>query len=180
MRALVQMLKREVERRAGSPQGNQTQAFQQTRDLGSKAARRNALIDGCSVLRPLPAVSDRMRRVRRSNTFPEQAVRRIIRSLGASYRICPLNLPGRPDIANRSHRWAVFVHGCFWHGHEGCRLATTPKRNVGFWAAKIAANRRRDADKTRALRSLGFRVLVVWQCELRKHSLLEQRLKRFL
>lgn len=131
-------------------------------------------------MRPLSAVSDRMRRVRRSNTLPEQAVRRIIRSLGASYRICPPNLPGRPDIANCCHQWAVFVHGCFWHGHEGCRLATKPKRNAAFWAAKIAANKRRDAGKTRALRSLGFQVLVVWQCELAKHRLLEQRLKRFL
>src|SRR5260370_1688598 len=106
-------------------------------------------------LQPLPSVSYRMRRVRRSNTLPEQAVRRIIRWMGVSYRVCPLNRPGRPDIANRSHQWAVFVHGCFWHGHDGCRLATKPKRNMAFWLAKIATNKRRDADKTRGLRSLG-------------------------
>jgi DNA mismatch endonuclease (patch repair protein) len=127
-----------------------------------------------------PAVSDRMRRVRRSNTGLERAVRQILRDLGARYRVCSPGLPGRPDIANRSHQWAVFVHGCFWHGHARCGLATIPKTNATFWAAKLAANRQRDAAKARALRSLGFRVLVVWQCELRNYRRLERRLKDLL
>ena len=121
-----------------------------------------------------------MRRVRRSDTAPERVVRGILRELGSRYRICAPDLPGRPDIVNRRHRWAVFVHGCFWHGHDGCGLAKVPKTNVKFWTDKLAANRRRDEHKARALRLLGFRVLVVWQCELRDRRRLGQRFRRFL
>lgn len=146
-------------------------------DLSSSPLRTR---DGYRVSRPQPAVSDRMRLVRRRNTLPEQAVRRVLRSLGVRYRICPPKLPGRPDIANRSHQWAVFVHGCFWHGHDNCSLATMPKTNRAFWTAKLKANRRRDLAKARALRSIGFRVLTVWQCELSQPGRLEGRLIRFL
>ncbi len=69
-------------------------------------------------------------------------------------------------MANKSARWAIFVHGCFWHAHETCALATVPKTNTAFWTAKLAANRERDAMKVEALRNLGYKVIVVWQCEL--------------
>jgi DNA mismatch endonuclease, patch repair protein len=123
------------------------------------------------VSRPPPAsdaaTAARMRAVRRSGTKEERAVRAWLRARGIAYRIAPKTLPGRPDLANRRHGWALFVHGCFWHGHPGCAQATMPKRNGPFWADKIDANRRRDAQKEAALRALGFDVVVVWGCEAR-------------
>ena len=107
-----------------------------------------------------------MRRVRQKDTAPERALRKLLTARGLRYRVCPKDLPGRPDIANKSQRWAIFVHGCFWHGHRGCRLATLPKTNRAWWSAKLHANRARDARKVQALRDLGFAVVVVWQCEL--------------
>jgi DNA mismatch endonuclease (patch repair protein) len=107
-----------------------------------------------------------MRRVRQRDTAPELAVRRQLSKLGVRYRICPRDLPGRPDLANKTRRWAVFVHGCFWHHHARCRLATVPASNRAFWTTKFEANRSRDARKVKALQSLGFRVFVVWQCQL--------------
>jgi DNA mismatch endonuclease (patch repair protein) len=121
-----------------------------------------------------------MRRVRQRDTTPEQAVRRTLRQLGSRYRVCSPSLPGRPDIANQRHRWAIFVHGCFWHAHRRCPLATIPKSNTAFWRSKFAANRRRDTRKEQALRSLDFRVLVVWQCELANDETLEKRLAQFV
>ena len=108
-----------------------------------------------------------MRRQRTRNTLPEVVVRRALRELGMSYRTCNSDLAGSPDAANRKRRWAVFVHGCFWHHHDGCRRATVPKRNHAFWLAKFAQNRERDARAARELRSLGFRVVTVWECETR-------------
>jgi DNA mismatch endonuclease (patch repair protein) len=121
--------------------------------------------------------SERMRGIRQKDTAPEVAVRQIVHGLGARFRVCPRALPGRPDIANRRGRWAVFVHGCFWHGHDGCRLYTVPKTNSSFWREKIRANRERDGRKESQLRELGFVVLVVWQCELDHPQLLRRRLR---
>lgn len=106
-----------------------------------------------------------MRRVRKVGTPAEDKVARICRELGLSYRRNVKSLPGSPDLANRSRRWAVFVNGCFWHAHSGCRKATVPKRNNEFWTSKFAANRRRDARKIRELRALGYRVMLVWECQ---------------
>lgn len=108
-----------------------------------------------------------MKAVRRRDTKPEVEVRRLLWNEGARFRLCPRDLPGSPDIANKRARWAVFVHGCFWHGHRNCKLATVPKSNTAFWEAKLAANRQRDTRKVLALRRLGYRVLVIWQCALR-------------
>lgn len=127
-----------------------------------------------------PATSARMRRIRTSHTAPELEVRRIVHRLGARYRACPRSLPGRPDLANQRKKWAVFVHGCFWHGHEGCRLYRLPKTNSTFWEKKVEANRERDARKEAALRSLGLRVAVIWQCELNEPERLERRIREFL
>jgi len=92
-------------------------------------------------------------------------VRRILYSLGHRYRVQNRNLPGSPDIANRSRRWAIFVHGCYWHRHAGCKKATTPKRNSEFWKAKFERNVQRDASAVRELEAMGFRVVTVWECE---------------
>lgn len=119
-----------------------------------------------------------MKLVRRGGTAPELAVRKILSKLGLRYRLNVRSLPGTPDVANQAARWALFVHGCFWHRHAGCRLASTPKSNQAFWSRKFDANVARDARKERALVAAGFRVVTVWQCELADPSTLERRLAR--
>lgn len=107
-----------------------------------------------------------MQRVRQSGTPGEDRVASVCRTLGLSYRRNVASLPGSPDLANKSRRWAVFVNGCFWHNHKGCSRATIPKRNRAFWVAKLAGNRRRDARKIRQLRAASYRVLLFWECDL--------------
>jgi DNA mismatch endonuclease Vsr len=116
-------------------------------------------------LRTDPATSARLGRIRQKDTKPEQIVRAILSSFGVHYRLRNRDLPGSPDIANRARRWVIFVHGCFWHAHAGCRRATTPKRNKEFWVTKFNANRTRDARAVLALERSNYRVLVVWECE---------------
>lgn len=107
-----------------------------------------------------------MQRVRRSGTPAEDRVASLCRQLSLAYRRNVRSLPGTPDLANKSAGWAIFVNGCFWHHHTGCGKATMPTRNRQFWSNKLAANRKRDAKKIRQLRAAGFRVLLVWECEL--------------
>lgn len=127
-----------------------------------------------------PATSKRMGGVRQRNTSPELIVRGVLYSFGLRYRTNNRDLPGSPDIANRSHQWAVFVHGCFWHRHPGCHLTTTPRRNRDFWVAKFNTNKKRDRRVQAELRDQGYRVLVVWECETRDEASLKRRLKREL
>jgi DNA mismatch endonuclease (patch repair protein) len=129
---------------------------------------------------PAPDTSTRMRAVRQRDTAPELQARRILHRLGARFRVCPPDLPGRPDIANKSRKWCVFVHGCFWHGHSACMLARLPRTNNRWWTEKISANKRRDARKEAAMRELGFRVAVVWQCELFDEASVARRLRSLL
>ncbi len=110
--------------------------------------------------------SERMRAVRQRHTKPEVTLRKLLWTLGVRYRCNDRSLPGSPDIVNRNGKWAVFVHGCFWHGHDGCRKATVPKRNTAFWLEKISTNRERDRRKADALRELGLEVVTVWQCQI--------------
>ncbi len=107
-----------------------------------------------------------MSRVRRRDTAAEQIVGRALRGLGQAYRKNVRGLPGAPDFANRRRKWAIFVNGCFWHRHTGCRRGATPKSNVDFWEPKLARNRRRDAQAIKALRRAGFVVGLVWECRL--------------
>jgi DNA mismatch endonuclease, patch repair protein len=104
--------------------------------------------------------------VRQTGTAAELSVGRALRKLGLFYRKNVRALPGSPDFANRAACWAVFVNGCFWHAHTGCRRATLPKSNHEFWISKFTRNRSRDAAAIRALRAAGFRVVVIWECEL--------------
>ena len=120
--------------------------------------------------------SELMTAIRTRNTVPELAVRRIAHRMGLRFRLHRKDLPGRPDLVFPKHRLAVFVHGCFWHRHEGCRLASTPKTRTRFWTEKFAANVDRDARQEAALRKLGWRVLVVWQCETKVEAVMEHRL----
>jgi len=119
-----------------------------------------------------PITSERMKRVRRCDTLPEVKLRKLLWSQGLRYRCNVAGLPGSPDLVNRREGWAIFVNGCFWHGHQGCKRATIPKRNSAFWEEKIAANRLRDMAKVTALRQLGLEVLTVWECEIAKIDVL--------
>lgn len=130
--------------------------------------------------------SSMMSAVAQKDTPPERAVRRILRALGHHYRVRNSDLPGSPDIANRSRRWAVFVHGCFWHGHKNCPKTKSgsgfriPKSNAEFWREKLVANRLRDARAIRELREREFTVILVWECELREPQAVADRLARVL
>lgn len=106
-----------------------------------------------------------MARIRGRDTAPELAFRRALRARGIGYRLQARDLPGRPDLVFRGARLAVFVHGCFWHRHGGCRLASTPKSSTSFWSAKFAANVARDRRSVERLGALGWRVGIVWECE---------------
>ena len=125
-----------------------------------------------------PARSALMKRVRRSGTKPEEEVAAILRQLGIRMRRNVKGLPGTPDFANKSRKIAIFVHGCFWHGHRGCKLAELPRTNALFWKEKLLANRRRDVQKVDMLLQAGFVVEMVWQCDL-KTGRAESRLARF-
>lgn len=102
-----------------------------------------------------------------ANTAPEVAVRRYLHAAGLRFRLHDKRLPGRPDIVLPGHRIAIFVHGCFWHRHPGCRYTTTPATRVAFWRDKFASNIERDKAKADMLDTLGWTVLVVWECETR-------------
>lgn len=124
------------------------------------------------------ARSELMRRVRQKGTAAEGHVARILSGHGLHYRKNVKSLPGSPDFANKSKKWAVFVNGCFWHHHDDCPRATIPKRNRGFWKEKFRANKGRDADKIERLHRQGFRVMTVWECELESRSL-DRRIVKF-
>lgn len=109
-----------------------------------------------------------MRRVKGRDTGPELAVRKILRAAGIGYRLGGCGLPGRPDVTMKGRRIALFVHGCFWHGHDCARGARQPKTNADYWIAKIDRNRARDANAMRRLQAAGWRAVVVWECDLRR------------
>ena len=117
-----------------------------------------------------------MARVKGRDTGPERAVRRILTGLGVRYRLQRRDLPGSPDIVMAGRRLAVFVHGCFWHGHACKRGARAPKANAAYWSAKIARNVARDAAAHAALEAAGWTVLTVWECELKDEAALASRL----
>ncbi|WP_375599071.1 very short patch repair endonuclease [Devosia sp. Naph2] len=116
-----------------------------------------------------------MRAVRGKNTRPEIKVRKLLHRMGLRFRLHDRHLPGKPDIVLRKHRTIVFVHGCFWHRHEGCKLTRTPKSRVQFWTDKFRTNVRRDAMNVEALKEAGWNVIVVWECEAKDLAALEQR-----
>ena len=120
-----------------------------------------------------------MARVKAKNTKPELAVRRLAHAMGYRFRLHRKDLPGAPDLVFPGRRKALFVHGCFWHGHDCARGARAPKTNAAYWRAKIARNRARDAAAMAGLRSLGWTAHVIWECELKSEDL-PRRLRRFL
>lgn len=125
-----------------------------------------------------PQRSRIMRAVKAKDTKPEIAVRRLVHALGYRYRLHRRDLPGRPDLVFGPRRKLIFVHGCFWHGHNCKRGARMPKANADYWRAKIDRNRERDRTNSEALRASGWDVLTIWECELGNE--LENRIKTFL
>ncbi len=125
--------------------------------------------------------SEVMRRVKGRDTGPERRVRGMLRALEhTGYRLDRKDLPGRPDIAFIGRQRAIFVHGCFWHGHDCKRGARQPKANAEYWRAKIARNVERDAANEAALAKMGWRVLVIWECALKDPDAVSQELEAFL
>ena len=121
-----------------------------------------------------------MRAVKSTGTTPERAVRKMLSSRGYRYRLQARALPGAPDIVFPARRAAIFVHGCFWHGHDCKRGARMPQANAAYWQAKIARNVARDARTLAELKALGWRALVVWECEIKDAAKVEAKLLRFL
>ena len=121
-----------------------------------------------------------MRRVKGAGTTPELAVRRLVWRLGGRYRLNRKDLPGKPDIVLPGRRLAIFVHGCFWHGHDCARGARVPKANRDYWVAKVGRNRARDIAAREALTARGWRVETVWECELKEAAALEARARGWL
>src|SRR5258708_11061356 len=126
-----------------------------------------------------PERSQLMAGVRQTGTANELLVQSLLRSLGRRFTVKATDLPGSPDIVNRTHQWAIFVHGCFWHVHS-CHLWRLPKENRSFWKTKFEANKKRDKTKLKELRRKGYSVLTVWQCELKNEIKVRRKLQNFL
>jgi DNA mismatch endonuclease Vsr len=133
---------------------------------------------------PFPDVPEvirqRMSRIRKTGSKPEVRVRQLAHRLGYRFRINLRSLPGTPDIVFPGRRKAIFVHGCFWHQHEGCRHANKPRTRPDYWLPKLARNVDRDTRVSGSLRELGWSVLVIWECEIKDCASLALRLKEFL
>lgn len=123
--------------------------------------------------------SELMKRVRREGTEPELKVRQLLWHTGARFRVNVSDLPGTPDIANKSKGKAIFVHGCFWHHHRQCPRGTIPNRNEDYWKRKFRRNKERDLRKKEALNEAGFDVLIVWECDLKDPAGLQTRMRGF-
>jgi DNA mismatch endonuclease (patch repair protein) len=121
-----------------------------------------------------------MARVRSKNSRPEMFVRKLVFSLGYRYRLHARDLPGHPDLVFRKLRKVIFVHGCFWHRHADCVLARLPKSRLDFWMSKLEGNKKRDENSNRALRREGWKVLTIWECQLKSPARLGVRIRRFL
>lgn len=121
-----------------------------------------------------------MSRIRGKNTKPELIVRRLVHAMGYRFRLHRRDLPGSPDLVFPSRHKVVFVHGCFWHRHEGCRKSSMPKTRAEFWAEKFRRNVERDAENYAALEQVGWSHLVIWECETSDLDSLSARLQEFL
>lgn len=126
--------------------------------------------------------SERMSRVRGKDTKPEMIIRRIVHRLGYRYRLHSRHLPGKPDLVFPGRRKAIFVHGCYWHRHQDptCKLARLPKSRLDFWIPKLEANRRRDEENTTKLNASGWKVLEVWECQIKQKEKLVDSIRNFL
>jgi DNA mismatch endonuclease (patch repair protein) len=126
--------------------------------------------------------SERMSRVRGTGSVAERRVRSLVHAMGYRFRLHGAKLPGRPDLVLASRRKVIFVHGCFWHRHPdpNCRLARLPKSRQDFWIPKLTGNRERDLRNEAALEDLGWRVLTIWECQLRDEASVKNEIRTFL
>ncbi len=124
--------------------------------------------------------SANMAQVKGRDTKPEKVVRSLLHGMGYRFRLHRKDLPGKPDIVLPKHRKVIFVHGCFWHGHQGCRRGDRPSSNTEFWNKKINGNRERDERSMLSLANLGWDTLTVWECELKDKDRLKKTLESFL
>ena len=126
------------------------------------------------------ARSERMSLVKGRGTKPERCVREILKKLGYRYRLQYSKLPGKPDFAFPGRRKAIWVHGCFWHRHENCSLARLPKGRQDFWIPKLEGNKRRDLKQQESVQKMGWLLLIIWECELRNLTSVENKIIKFL
>jgi DNA mismatch endonuclease (patch repair protein) len=124
--------------------------------------------------------SEIMARVKGRDTGPEKIVRSLLHRMGYRFRLHQRDLPGNPDIVLTRHGKVIFVHGCFWHGHRRCSRASRPVTNTDFWNKKLERNIKRDSKTGRRLRSAGWSVMIIWQCQIRNTERLRSRLERFI
>ncbi len=117
--------------------------------------------------------SEVMSKIRSKDTKPEMFLRKALFAKGFRYRLYDKKLPGKPDIVLPKYKTVIFIHGCFWHGHQGCKRGHIPKSNIDYWLNKINSNRERDNSNTNQLVSLGWNVIVVWECEIKTVKKLE-------
>ncbi|MCP1642028.1 DNA mismatch endonuclease (patch repair protein) [Pseudomonas citronellolis] len=117
-----------------------------------------------------------MGKIKGRNTKPEMVVRSLCHAMGLRFRLHRKDLPGSPDLVFPKYRLCLFVHGCFWHRHPGCKYAYTPKTRLDFWLPKLQRNMERDQEKEEALRALGWRVEVVWECETKSDETLHEKI----
>jgi DNA mismatch endonuclease, patch repair protein len=121
-----------------------------------------------------------MRRIRSKDTEPEMAVRRLVHNMGYRYRLHRRDIPGKPDLAFPGRRKVIFIHGCFWHQHPGCREGRPPKSNAAYWLPKLERNQARDKAALEQLAASGWQALVVWECETKDVHALIEKMRVFL
>ncbi len=124
--------------------------------------------------------SERMSRIHGKGSVPEIKLRHLVHGMGFRYRLHRGDLPGKPDLVFPGRRAVIFMHGCFWHRHDGCKLARLPKSKLDFWETKLEANKRRDTIHQQQLQALGWRVLVIWECEMARLDEVAARVRSFL
>ncbi len=124
--------------------------------------------------------SKRMSLIRGKDSSPEMKLRRLVHGMGFRYRLHVKDLPGKPDLVFPSRRAVIFMHGCFWHRHPGCKLARMPKTKLDFWGPKLEGNRERDLRNQEMLKKLGWHVLVVWECEMKNIDKVSNKVRGFL
>lgn len=121
-----------------------------------------------------------MARIKGRDTRPEKQIRSLLHAMGYRFRLYRKDLPGTPDLVLPKYKTAVFVHGCFWHQHDGCRRAKLPTTNTDFWQKKLTANKKRDARITEELKKHGWKVLIIWECELKNRDALCEHIRQCL